>query len=442
MSVLSRLAGTDVARKRLIVNRTGWTYDDEDGFMMPPWSMSSSANHEDIDQSFDAYVTQAYKSNGIVFACILARLLPFSEVRFQFQQMRGGRPGDLFGTEALSLLERPWPNGTTGELLARMEQDASLSGNFYATVVGTGADRRIRRLRPDWVTIVSGLAGDADGDPFALNGKLLGYIYDPSRRGDNAVLLTPEQVVHYSPIPDPHAQWRGMSWLTPVLREVSADSAATTHKQKFFENGATMNFVVKYDPSIAPAVFREYVRLFNEQHQGVANAYKTLHLGGGADPQVVGADLRQLDFKATQGAGETRIAAAAGVGALIARFSEGMQGSSLNAGNYAQAKRQFADMTIRPLWRMAAGSLSKAEFVNVPSGSRLWYDSRDVAFLHEDAKDAAEIQQIKATTIRNLVDGGFEPASVVAAVEAQDMTLLRHSGKLSVQLQAPGESAA
>src|SRR5687768_11267046 len=42
-----------------------------------------------------------YKSNGIVFACMLARQSLFSEARFQFRQLRNGVPGDLFGNQDL-----------------------------------------------------------------------------------------------------------------------------------------------------------------------------------------------------------------------------------------------------------------------------------------------------------------------------------------------------
>jgi hypothetical protein len=68
----------------------------------------------------------------------------------------------------------------------------------------------------------------------------------------------------------------------------------------------------------------------------------------------------------------------------------------------------------------------------------LWYDDRDVSFLQEDVLDAADIRQRDASTMRTLVDGGFEPDSVIQAVTTGDMTLLTHSGSLSVQLQAPG----
>jgi hypothetical protein len=63
---------------------------------------------EKIESSFQGYVTGAYKSNGVVFACMLARMLLFAEARFQFRRQSFGRPGDLFGTQELSILETPW----------------------------------------------------------------------------------------------------------------------------------------------------------------------------------------------------------------------------------------------------------------------------------------------------------------------------------------------
>lgn len=407
------------------------------------WGATSGGYREAITAEFEDVVENAYKANGIFFACVQARALPFAQARFQYQELVNGRPGRLRGDASLSILEVPWPNATTGELLWRMEQDASLAGNCYLTQVGPLGRRRIRRLRPDWMTIITGVPDDDAASPFALEAEVLGYIYHPRgvTNGPPPRLLTPDQVVHYSPIPDPVAQWRGMSWVQPVLSEISADSQATEHKAKFFEHGAASNMVVAYDASVDPDKVRRFAEIFAQQHEGTRNAYKTIHLGGGADAKTLGADLRQLDFKATQGAGETRIAAAAGVGAIIARFSEGLQGSSLNAGNYQAAKRQFADMTLRPLWSSAAAALSK--FTSPLPGSRLWYDDRDIEFLKDDRKDQTEILQQQAGTIRQLIDAGYEPDAVIDAVEAGDLSRLtgRHSGLYSVQLQAPGSPA-
>src|SRR5206468_2405098 len=70
---------------------------------MPPTSLSSK--QEAPDPSFKGYAQEALQANAIVFACNQARMRLFAEARFQFRQLRSGRPGDLFGTEELAILE-------------------------------------------------------------------------------------------------------------------------------------------------------------------------------------------------------------------------------------------------------------------------------------------------------------------------------------------------
>jgi phage portal protein BeeE len=250
--------------------------------------------------------------------------------------------------------------------------------------------------------------------------------------------LLPEQVAHFAPIPDPLARHRGMSWLTPVIEEVLGDSAATLHKRTFFDNGAKLGYVVTLDKEVVKNVdqFQGWVDKFKQGHEGSLNAYKTLFLAGGADIKTVGADMQQIDFSNVQGHGETRICAAARVPPIIVGLSEGLDSATYS--NYGQARRAFADLTMRPLWRNVAGSLAK--LVNVPPSAELWYDDRDIPFLQEDQQDAAVIQQTRAATIRSLIEAGFLPDTARDAVLADDFTLLEHSDLFSVQLQAPGST--
>lgn len=407
---------------------------------------STGYRTETLESSFLGLVQGAFKRNSVVFACIRARLSVFSEGRFQFQRMTNGTPGDLFGdstdgrtsgSSGLRLLENPWPNGTTGDLLTRMLQDADLAGNSYWTV----RNGNLRRMRPDWVSIVMGSREDRDIGPDDLDAELLGYFYTPGgpmNKTSDPVFLMPDEVAHFAPMPDPIAHYRGMSWLTPVIREVEADTAATVHKLAFFQNGATLQTIISFK-DMKQEVFEAFVKKMDLAHKGAQNAYKTLYLGGGADATVVGADLRQLDFKATQGAGETRIAAAAGVPPAIVGLSEGLQGSSLNAGNLGQLRRQFAEGTLSTLWRNAAASL--ATLVPPPSGSQLVIDKRFIPFLREDQRDRADIAQQQAATLASLINAGYTPDSSVAALEAEDWTLLKHTGLFSVQLQPPNAGA-
>jgi hypothetical protein len=250
--------------------------------------------------------------------------------------------------------------------------------------------------------------------------------------------LRVSEVAHWSPIPDPCNAEIGMSWITPAVREIQGDQVVTQHKLQFFRQGATPNLVVKGLPT-NPDLFKRLVLELELEHSGLENAYKTLYLSAGADATVVGANLADLDLKTVQGSSETRIAVLSRVPAPILGISEGLAGSSLNAGNLGVARRNFADGWIYPTLQDLAAALEP--MVAVPSDAELWYDPADMPILREDAKDAAEIEQIKAQTIRALVDGGFKPDSVIAAVQGQNMSLLTHTGLVPVQLQPPGGPA-
>jgi len=403
-----------------------------------PYSLQQTMNGDVIekaDGSYESFVYTGFKNNGVVFACMAVRQLTFSEARFTWRRRTNGRPGDYFGTKDLAILEKPWPGGNTASLLSRAIQDVDLAGNFFAT---RRPGNRIKRMRPDWVTIILGSYEDPATDPYALDADIVGYMYHPGGRYSGAapVLLLPEFVAHWAPIPDPLAQYRGMSWLTPVIREYMSDTAMITHKSKFFENGATPNMVVTLDPGLKKESFKEWVSMFSERYSGALNAYKTLYLGAGATVTPVGKDFRQMDFAVTQAAGETRIAAASGVPPVIVGLSEGLKNATYS--NYQQARRRYADMTMRPLWRSMATSLDI--IVPSPDNAELWYDDRDIPFLAEDIKDRAEVQTQQSTSIGRLIDVGFDPDIAVLAITSGDLSLLKgsHSGLYSVQLQPPG----
>jgi phage portal protein BeeE len=402
---------------------------------------------EAIGNSLEEFARNAYAANGIVFACLSVRMLVFSQIKFMWQRLRDGRPQELFGSAELKRLDEPWPGGTTQDMLASMILDADLAGNAYWAVDG----QEMIRLRPDWVQIIL--------EKRTVNGghggwKKLGYVYQEGgiNNGNEPVAFLPDQVMHFAPQVDPLATYRGMSWLQPVLREISNDRSMMRHKSKFFENAATPNLAVTFDKEVSREAFEAFVKAHEARSVGVDKAYKTMMLAGGADVKTIGADFKAMDFTAIQGHGETRVAAAAGVPPIIVGFSEGLQSATYS--NYGQARRRFADGTMHPLWENAAGSfghLIKApsspiltqspEGKGSKSGVRLWYESRDIPFLREDRLDAANIQNRQAQTIRALVEAGFTPDSVRQAVDGEDWRLLEHTGMFSVQLWPPGVSS-
>jgi phage portal protein BeeE len=406
---------------------------------------------EGIPNDFVGYISSYYKASGAIFAVALTRMLIFSEARFVLQSIdpQSDLPGDFIPDKykTLQVLKKPWPNGTSGELLARAIQDVDFGGNFYAVRekvkgrdgVPTGKER-IRRLRPDWVTIV------LTADPkYASRSDVHSYVYKPGgTRNEELWEVFPVDgtngaVVHWSPIPDPAAQYRGMSWLTPIMRELQADKEITAHKEKFFKGGAAPRYAVSMDETVSFEEYQKFKKVM-EAKLGSKNPYDPVFLGGGAEVSTIGTNVQQLDFATVTGIGELRICAAGRVHPAIVGLSEGVKGSSLNAGNFEAARNNFATGTMKPLWRSFCAALEP--LLDIPDGARLWFDDKDIDFLREDHEKVARRQQIQATTLSRLVMQGFTWDSAVEAMIKDDWSLLDHTGLFSVQLLPPGVFAA
>lgn len=399
---------------------------------------------ERIEATFQEYAQFIYAAHPIIFGLMEARRSVFSEARFCWRAVKNGNPGDVLPiNDGLELLENPWPGATTGTLLDRMRQDADLGGTaFVVRQTGSDGKERLRRLRPDWVQIV--LSGDPWHDAFV---DFLGITYAPN--GPNNSPVEPflaDEVSVFAPIPDPLAQFRGMSWLSPVLREIAADKSATAHRDSTLRQGGWLGPIVRPPQGTTLDQFKKFVEAADARHAGPNNAGKMVFLAPGSEITTVAQSLRDLDIRAVTGAVETRLAVAARIPAVIAGISEGLQGSSLNAGNYNAAKRAWIDTGLRPDWRKLCEALSvitpppDLSKLDLEPGTeaQLWILESDIALLHEDRLDAAQVRSANATTINTLVTAGFKPETIVTAVRDDDLSALEHTGLTSVQLTPPG----
>lgn len=399
-----------------------------------PFALSSN-RPESPDATFLAFIDGIHRRNGVVAAAVHTRALLLSQLRFTYRRDRSsGRAGELWGDRGLSVLERPG-SSTRPELLYRLELDASYAGSAYVARVGN----ELFRLMPDHVTFVLGSDSDPtwDGDVMRVpfDAQVVAILYHDARGGSSRRprVFMPNEVAVWSPEPDPVNFWRGSSWVTSVAREIATDGQATEHVQKFFEQATTPNMVFTLDASKTPDEVKQFADVINERHTGAGNAWRNLFLGGGADVKVVGSSLESLNLKDLTGGLENRVAIRSRIPAVILGAREGLSGSSLNAGNYVSARRLLADGWFAPTAQSLCASLER--IVPAPSDSELWYDESEVLFLQEDQRDAAEIIRTNANTVRTLIDGGFDPASVVVAVTTGDMTRLEHTGNVSVQLR-------
>jgi phage portal protein BeeE len=370
---------------------------------------------EPAAQNLVAAAVQAYQSNGVVFACTLVRMMMLAEATFKFRSLADKH---LFGNEDLRILEYPWPGATAGELWARMEQSSSTGGNAFVAKV---EDDELLMLPADEVVIVSEVVTSSAGVRYK---RPIGYDWDPDRfpgptgRDSKAQFFTTDEVAHWSPIPDPLARFRGMSWLTPVLREVASDSAMTAYKTLYMDHGSPVT-AVKYDRALKPESVDYLMDRIAAKFGGVKNAWRPLIFDQGAEP-VLSAGLDVLDFRNVQAGGELRICAAAGVSPILIGLRAADGGET-----YQSAMRQFADMHARPLWRSACAALQHL-VPNVPDrGVQLWFDTSDIAALQAAETEKAQVTQVSAAAILTFIQAGMTSDSAILATNAGDLSLLK-----------------
>lgn len=394
-------------------------------------------------RDFEHLVRQVHEESNVVAAAVATRGLLLKQIRFAWRNnvRDSDRYRQLFGTDALGILEQPDPGTLTlPQWLATMEYHVSYGGSAFTLVT---PDRRLELLAPDLVDVV------IDGPPrfddlTARRGsaRKIGYAFWAEGRDnpDGVVPLQADEVIHWAPEPHPCQWWTGSSWVGSVLQEVVTDKAAARYLQEHLGNAAMPAMVVKPHEMLSPEQIDEFAEKFSKRYGGVGNAGRTMWLGAGSELQIVGSKIGELDLRNLTGGGETRVAMRARIPAAILGIRESLAGSSLNAGNYNSARRQLADSWFAPTAADLCASVSQV--IAAPAGAELWYDAGDALFLQEDALDSANILQAQAAAIRQLVDGGFDPSSAVAAVRDGNLTALNHTGLTSVQLIPPGETGS
>lgn len=403
-------------------------------------------NTEGAPNDYEAFARRFYKSNAVVYAVTHTRMRVFSQIRFKWRLKDGqntehaliDRP-DPRG-QLLDILDSPAPGLTTYGFLSRAIQDIDVVGNAFWTKerMPTGG-MRLRRLRPDWVDIVLSAPPDQ-----AVQSDVIGYIYYPGGYGGPGQprAYLPEEVAHWAPEPDPEAQYRGMSPLSALMRDLMIEESANEHRISFFRRGAQPNFAVVLKEKLTEEQLDEVQDRFVANNAGVHNAYSPFFVGAGADIVPVETNVSDLDMKNLSGRAETHIAGVFGVHPTVVGLSEGLAGSSLNSGNYKVAARGFINQTMHPLWQSLCESLESIvpppeRTRRKPERLKLWYSASDVSILNDDREERAKIRGVDAETMDKLVREGWTPDSVKKYIVSGNPEDLVHSGFVSVQLYDP-----
>jgi hypothetical protein len=204
----------------------------------------------------------------------------------------------------------------------------------------------------------------------------------------------------------------------------------TEHRQRFFDAAATPNLLLRYQQKLTPLTLESIKERWQARYGGPAGTGATVVLDEGADLTIVGASFESMRFNEVQNAGEARICAAARVPAIVAGVQAGLDASTF--ANYKASYRSFVNGAATFLWLSLAASLSK--LVNVPADSELILDPSGMPALRDDEQDRANAMQTTLAAASTGLTAGYEPDSIAAYLGTGDLSKLKHTGLVSVQL--------
>jgi len=296
--------------------------------------------------TFQALTKEGYKGNGAVFGCISALAFAFPEPPLLVWQESAGGQTPLRSHGLSKLLKRPNPQMGMAELLQYTIVYMAVGGNCYWYKVRSDAGRVVQLwpLHDGQITPVPGKTQLIDH--YTLN------------TGEGvSVPIDAADVVHHKWMPDPMAPHKGLAPLLAVAREVDTDNEATRYLFSLLKNDAMprLGLIVPPGVELTDDQFKRMKNQWNDEH-GEEKRGGVAVLEGGLDIKTIATNLKDLEFNALRRVPEARISGAFRVPAIIAQLYVGLERSTL--ANYGEARMQFAEDTLVPLWSNVADEVT------------------------------------------------------------------------------------
>lgn len=256
---------------------------------------------------------------------------------------------------------------------------------------------------------------------------LTGYMY---RAPDGEeVPLELENVIHIK-MPNPMDPYRGMGPVQSVLADIDASRYSAEWNRNFFINGARPGGIIKVDYKMQDGEFNAFIRRWQQQHKGVANAHRVAVLEN-ADWVDTKFSMEDMQFVELRNLPRETIREAFA-------FPKPMLGTveDVNRANAQAGKEVLAENhTIPRLDRIKdiVDARLLPQFANGTMYELVYDDPTPVN--HEDEDRA---RNSKATAAAALVTAGYDPADVLVTVGLPNM---RYVGKPQVPAPAPTQPA-
>ena len=274
----------------------------------------------------------------------------------------------------LALLNRPNPGEDGAALFERWYAFLQSAGNAYLEAVSLdGPPRELHVLRPDRMTVVTGVRGQTVGYDYRVGGHVSRITRDTS--GFLPVL----HANLFHPLDDHY----GLSPLEVAGMAIDVHNQGAVWTKALLDNAARPSGALIYRgpdgaPGLSEEQFTRLKRELEDAYQGASNAGRPMVLEGGLDWKAMGFTPSDMDFAETRNVAAREIALAFGVPPMLL----GIPGDNTYA-NYAEANLNFWRQTVLPLVGRTAGALTRWLAPRFGPGLRIGYDADQIEALAE-----------------------------------------------------------
>lgn len=343
--------------------------------MIPTWEAGQPSYP---DHRFPTYVSDGYRKNEIIYACVEATADTAASTRLMV--MRRGDDQEMEDHPLRALMERPNPFMSEFDFWSMTLIYYKLAGAAYWIKRRNNLGQVIELwpLRPDYVAPIR------DGKAFISQ-------YEYNLPGNDQVKLDAADVLAFVKR-DPLDLYKILSPLKVLSRSADVDNEITDYLKRFFEKGGNPAGVLKSKLKLSPQSIDQILASWEKRYGGVQNWYKPTVLDSDAEYQRTGLTFQEMGFTDLDQRNELRICQVLRVPPIIVGTRGGLARSTFS--NYGEARKAWWEDTLLPLYKYLSDTIDAQLAPDFGDDIDTEWDFSEVPAL----KDNRDAQWTRATT--------------------------------------------
>jgi HK97 family phage portal protein len=336
------------------------------------------------DRKYRTYVTEGYRGNELVFACIEKTANTAAQCRLEVRKR--GNDDPIEDHDLRKLLERPNPYMSEFDFFAYTLINYKLAGGAYWYKMRSKAGLVVELwpLRPDLIAPVPGK-------------KELIEAWEYSPEGAAPFRMPADDVLAFRKV-DPLNIFKTVSPMEVLGKSGDVDSEITNYLAKFFQKGANPAFVLKSKLKLSPQAITDILNAVAKRYGGTDNWHKPMVLDSDAEVQRTGLTFTEMEFSDLDARNESRICMVLDVPPIIVGTRFGLERSTDT--NFKNSQKAWWDNSLIPLYKWISDVIDMQLAPDFGDDVDTAWNFNDVPALKESVNDLwARVNQA--------VEGGY-----------------------------------